>query len=196
MRKNKYIETLSDEIVNTKSQERSLTREYYFTNYKNTIQKQEIFKKLFGSIGKNVSIDTNIYCIFGKNIHIGNDVTIGSNCTFTDNEEIRIGNCVTIASNLRIYTAYYPALPEERYIQDRDENKPIYFNTTCAEPVEIKDGAWIGGGVIILPGVTIGKNSIIGAGSVVTRSIPDNCTAIGNPCKPIKFFDKIRNNKN
>ena len=67
----------------------------------------------------------------------------------------------------------------------------MYFRTG-ADTVEIKDGAWIGGGVIILPGVTIGKNSIIGAGSVVSRSIPDNCIAVGNPCKPIKFFEDIR----
>ena len=58
--------------------------------------------------------------------------------------------------------------------------------------MEIKDGAWIGGGAIILPGVTIGKNSIIGAGSVVNRSIPDNCVAAGNPCRVIKYFDDIR----
>ncbi len=100
-----------------------------------------------------------------------------------------------IAPNLQVYTAYHPILPEERYIQKRDKNNHIYFNT-CAKPVKIKDGAWIGGGVIILPSVTIGKNSIIGAGSVETRAILDNCTAVGNPCKPIKFFDEIRNNKN
>ncbi|MCD8025102.1 MAG: hypothetical protein LUE64_06160, partial [Candidatus Gastranaerophilales bacterium] len=109
--------TLSDEIVNTKSQARNLTREYYFTDYKDTTKKQEILKKLFGSIGKNVSVDTKIYCDFGKNIHIGNDVIIGSNCTFVDNEEIRIGNCVMIAPNLQVYTAYHPILPEERYIK-------------------------------------------------------------------------------
>ena len=99
-----------------------------------------------------------------------------------------------IAPNVQIYTEYHPILPEERYIFQRKEGDPIYFNT-CADPVEINDGAWIGGGVIILPNVTIGKNSIIGAGSVVTRSIPDNCVAFGNSCRPDKFFDEIRNNK-
>lgn len=96
-----------------------------------------------------------------------------------------------IAPNVQIYTAYHPILPEERYISQRKEDVPIYFNT-CADPVEIKDGAWIGGGVIILPNVTIGENTIIGAGSVVTRSIPDNCVAFGNPCRVDKFFDEIR----
>lgn len=187
----KYIETLSDEIINTKAKARALTREYYYTDIKDNSKKTSILKQLFGAIGKNVSVDTKIYCDFGKNIFIGNDVIIGSNCTFIDNEKITIGNCVMIAPNLQIYTAYHPVLPEERYIKDRAEDNPVYYNT-CAEPVEIKDGAWIGGGVIILPGVTIGENSIVGAGSVVTRSIPDNCVAVGNPCKPIKYFDEIR----
>lgn len=190
-KKYQYIETLSEEINNTKAQARALTREYYSLDYRDKDKKRAVLEKLFGSIGKNVSVDTKIYCDFGKNIFIGNDVIIGSNCTFIDNETITIGNCVMIAPNLQIYTAYHPILPEDRYILDRDESDPIYFNT-CADPVEIKDGAWIGGGVIILPGVTIGKNSIIGAGSVVARSIPDNCVAVGNPCKPIKFFDEIR----
>ena len=98
------------------------------------------------------------------------------------------------APNVQIYTAYHPVLPEERYIYNRAENNSIYYNT-CAEPVEIKDGVWVGGGAIILPGVTIGKNSIIGAGSVVNRSIPDNCVAVGNPCRVIKYFDDIRKGK-
>ena len=134
------------------------------------------------------------HCEYGKNISIGNDVIIGPNCTFIDNDKITIGNCIMFAPNLQIYTSYHPILPEDRYILDRDKNDPMYFNT-CADPVEIKDGAWIGGGVIILPAVTIGKNSIIGAGSVVTHSIPDNCVAVCNPCKPIKFFDEIRTEK-
>ena len=104
--------------------------------------------------------------------------------------------CVLLAPNLQIYTSHHPILPEDRYILERNEADTMYFRTG-ADPVEIKDGAWVGGGVIILPGVTIGKNSIIGAGSVVSRSIPDNCVAVGNPCKPIKFFEDIRkvNNK-
>lgn len=189
----KYIETASEELMNLHAQARNLTREYALLDYRDNVKKREIIEKLFGSVGKNVHVDMKIHCDFGKNIFIGNDVIIGANCTFIDNEKITIGNTVMIAPNLQIYTAYHPILPEDRYIYDREPNDPLYFNT-CADPVEIKDGAWIGGGVIILPGVTIGENSIIGAGSVVSRSIPDNCVAVGNPCKPIKFFDDIRKN--
>lgn len=189
----KYIKTYSEELNKLHIQARNLAREYSLLDYGDEKKKREILEKMLGSIGKNVAIDQKFFCDFGKNIFIGNDVIIGSNCTFIDNEKITIGSCVMLAPNIQIYTAYHPILPEERYITDRAENDPIYFNT-CADPVEIKNGAWIGGGVIILPGVTIGENSIVGAGSVVTRSIPDNCVAVGNPCKPIKFFDDIRKN--
>ncbi len=187
----RYIETYSEELNKLHIQARNLAREYCSLDYGDTDKKREILEKMLGSIGKNVAIDQKFFCDFGKNVFIGDDVIIGSNCTFIDNAKITIGSCVMLAPNIQIYTAYHPVLPEERYILDRDANDPVYYRT-CADPVEIKDGAWIGGGVIILPGVTIGKNSIIGAGSVVNRSIPDNCVAVGNPCKPIKYFDDIR----
>ena len=110
------------------------------------------------------------------------------NCTFVDNNPIRIGDKVMIASNVQIYTASHPILPEERLVPDWKERGTTFFKT-YARPVEIKDNAWIGGGCILLPGVTIGENSVIGAGSVVTHPIPANCVAVGNPCKVIRYFD-------
>ena len=187
----KYIETNSEKLCQMRIKSRALLKEFEALDFNDSEKKQLILKELFGAIGKNVPIDDKFHCEYGKNIFIGNDVIIGPNCTFVDNATIHIGNYVMIAPNVQIYTAYHPILPEERYISQRKEDDPIYFNT-CADPVEIKDGAWIGGGVIILPNVTIGENTIIGAGSVVTRSIPDNCVAFGNPCRVDKFFDEIR----
>ena len=187
----KYIDTESQELFNLNVQARRLTKKYSLLDYDNFEAKNAVLKELFGAIGNNVAIDENFFCDFGKNIFIGNDVIINSGCTFIDNEKINIGNCIMFAPNVQIYTSYHPVLPEERYILERAEDDPIYYNT-CADPVEIKDGAWIGGGVIILPGVTIGKNSIVGAGSVVNKSIPDDCVAVGNPCRVIKYFDDIR----
>ena len=109
------------------------------------------------------------------------------NCTFVDNRPIKIGNRVLIASNVQIYTSSHPVLPQERLVPDWKERKTTWFKT-YALPVEIKDNAWIGAGSILLPGVTIGENSVIGAGSVVNRSIPANCIAVGNPCKIIRYF--------
>ena len=189
----KYIETASTELCELRTNARILMKKYEALDFGDEGGKRRILEQLFGKIGRNVPIDENFHCEYGKNIFIGNDVIIGPNCTFIDNEKIIIGNSIMFAPNVQIYTAYHPVLPEERYILERDADDPIYYRT-CADPVEIKDGAWIGGGAIILPGVTIGKNSIIGAGSVVNRSIPDNCVAVGNPCRVIKTFDEIRRN--
>ena len=178
-KKYKYIDTNSVELCKMRENARALMRKYDSLDFNDEHQKRQILEQLFGSIGSNVVIDEKFHCEYGKNIFIGKDVIIGPNCTFIDNEKIIIGNCIMFAPNIQIYTAYHPVLD------------PIYYNT-CADPVEIKDGAWIGGGVIILPGVTIGKNSIIGAGSVVNKPIPDNCVAVGNPCRVIKYFDDMR----
>ena len=187
----KYIKTLFPEISEMLTKSRALLKEYDSLDFDDTKRKRSVLEQLFGSIGNNVSVGEKFHCEYGKNIFVGNDVIVGPNCIFIDNEKINIGNCIMLAPNVQIYTAYHPVLPEERYILERDADDPIYFNT-CADPVEIKDGVWIGGGAIILPGVTIGKNSIIGAGSVVNKSIPDNCVAVGNPCRVIKYFDDIR----
>lgn len=90
-----------------------------------------------------------------------------------------------IASHVQIYTSAYPVLPQERLIFGREDTDPVFFRT-YARPVEIGDNVWIGGGCILLAGVTIGENSVIGAGSVVTRSIPANCVAAGNPCRVLR----------
>ena len=98
--------------------------------------------------------------------------------------KITIGNNVLIAPNVQIYTATHSIKINERMVHEWSESEEIC--RTYALPVKIEDGVWIGGGSIILPGVIIGQNSVIGAGSVVTHSIPANCVAVGNPCRIIK----------
>ena len=136
-----------------------------------------------------MEIDTPFHCDHGNNIFLGNDVIIGINCTFVDNAEIRIGNRVLIASNVQFYTSSHPVLPKERLVDDWKEKGTTFFRT-YARPIEIKDNVWIGGGSILLPGVTVGENSVIGAGSVVNRSIPANCVAVGNPCRVIRTLEE------
>ena len=181
----------TEEILETIANARRLTREYYLTDYKEKEKKNRILTELLGKLGDNVAIDTPFYCDYGKNIFIGDNVIININCTFVDNSKITIGNHVLIASNVQLYTASHPTAPKERLICDWQEKGCAWFST-YSEPITIKDGAWLGGGVIVLPGVTIGENAVIGAGSVVTRSIPDNCVAVGNPCKPIRYFEKMK----
>ena len=103
-----------------------------------------------------------------------------------DCNKITIGSNVLIAPNVQIYTATHPIDLNERLTPVETAEGVEYVRHTFALPVTIEDGCWIGGGVIILPGITIGKGSVIGAGSVVTRNIPANSLAAGNPCKVIR----------
>lgn len=183
-----FLETADDETLRQIARARKLTREYCACDYFDKEAKAAILTELFGGIGENVEIDTPFHCDHGKHIFLGNDVIIGMNCTFVDNSPIRIGNRVLIASNVQLYTSSHPILPKERLIPDWKGKHPSFFRT-WARPIEIKDNAWIGGGCILLAGVTIGENSVIGAGSVVNRSIPANCVAAGNPCKIIRRLD-------
>lgn len=182
-----FMETADKETLHLISNARKLTKEYYFTDYSDAKEKNRILKELLGAIGKNVSIDVPFHCDHGKNIFLGDDIIVNMNCTFVDNAPIRIGNRVLIAPNVQFYTASHPVLPQERFVSDWIETGTTFFRT-YARSIEIQDNVWIGGGCIILAGVTIGENSVIGAGSVVTRSIPANCVAVGNPCKVIRCF--------
>ncbi len=184
-----FLETADGETLKLIARTRELTREYYLSDYEDTQKREAILRELLGGMGENVEIDTPFHCDHGNNIFLGNDVIIGINCTFVDNAEIRIGNRVLIASNVQFYTSSHPVLPQERLVDDWKEKGTTFFRT-YARPIEIKDNVWIGGGSILLPGVTVGENSVIGAGSVVTRSIPANCVAVGNPCRVIRTLEE------
>ena len=189
-----FLETADSDTLKRIARTRELTREYYFSDYEDTEKRTAILHELLGGMGENVAIDTPFHCDYGKNIFLGNDVIINMNCTFVDNKPIRIGDRVLIASNVQIYTSSHPVLPQERLVPDFRERRTTFFRT-YARPVEIKDNVWIGGGCILLPGVTIGENSVIGAGSVVNRTIPPNCVAVGNPCRVIRQFDNNNTKK-
>lgn len=184
-----FLETADSDTLKLIARTRELTREYYLSDYEDTEKREAILRELLGGIGENVEIDTPFHCDHGNNIFIGNNVIIGINCTFVDNAEIRLGNRVLIASNVQFYTSSHPVLPQERLAPDWKEKGTTFFRT-YARPIEIKDNVWIGGGSILLPGVTVGENSVIGAGSVVNRSIPANCVAVGNPCRVIRTLEE------
>ena len=104
------------------------------------------------------------------------------NCTFLDDNKIVIGNNALIAPNVQIYTAFHPTNARERFGEPKPDGSFEFCKTRTA-PVIIGDNVWIGGGAIIMPGVTIGDNVVIGAGSVVTKDIPSNLIAYGNPSR-------------
>ncbi len=166
---------------------RRLLAQFNSTDYGDTERRESLLCEIFGKMGKGVHVDIDFHCEYGKHIFIGDKVIINMNCTLVDNNYIVIGNDVLIASNVQIYTATHSTKVRERMVQNWSEGQEIC--RTYALPVAIEDGVWIGGGAIILPGVIIGRNSVIGAGSVVSRSIPPNCVAVGNPCRVIKHID-------
>ena len=179
-----FIGGKDPKIVEMTLRTRRLLTQFNATDYADMERRQALLHDILGSMGKGVHVDIDFHCEYGKHIFIGDKVIINMNCTFVDNNRIDIGSNVLIASNVQIYTATHSIRVNERMVQDWSEGQEIC--RTYALPVKIEDGVWIGGGVIILPGVTIGRNSVIGAGSVVTRSIPESCVAVGNPCRVIK----------
>lgn len=132
-------------------------------------------KRILGSTGEVVTVNQPFHCDYGWNIHVGEGFFANFNLTILDEAEVRIGDNCFIGPNVSIYTACHPIDPVRR-------NETIEW----AEPVTIGHNVWIGGSVTIVPGVTIGDNVTIGAGSVVTRDVPANCVAVGNPCRPVR----------
>ena len=138
-----------------------------------------MLKELLGHIGDdNILINQPFYCDYGKHISVGKRFFANFNFTVLDEARVTIGDDCFIGPNVGIYTACHSTDPVAR--NTRQE---------WALPVTIGDNVWIGGNVVILPGVTIGDNVTIGAGSVVTRDIPSDCIAVGNPCRVIKTLD-------
>ena len=107
------------------------------------------------------------------------------NCTFLDDNIIRIGNNALIAPNVQIYTAFHPTNAVERFGEPKEDGSFSFCKTQTA-PVIIGDNVWIGGGAIIMPGVTIGDNVVVGTGSIVRKDIPDNAMAYGNPSRVMR----------
>ena len=177
---------LADMTLNAKR----LLKRLNETDYADTEQRKRIFHDLFGKMGEHVHIDIDFHCEYGKHIFIGDQVIINMNCTFLDDNIIKIGNNVLIAPNVQLYTATHPINANERFVNDWDERSGDLFFRTKALPITIEDNVWIGGGTIVLPGITIGRNSVIGAGSVVTKSIPTYSVAVGNPCRVIRELPK------
>lgn len=143
-------------------------------------KKQALLKEMFAEIGENCYVETPFHANFGgKKVHFGNHVYANFNLTLVDDEAIFVGDNVKFGPNVVVSTAAHPILPVLR-------TQAYQYNL----PVHIESGVWIGAGAIILPGITIGENSVIGAGSVVTRDIPANVVAVGNPCRVMREINE------
>ncbi|MFO7846848.1 MAG: sugar O-acetyltransferase [Balneolaceae bacterium] len=141
-------------------------------------KRMSLLNDLFGALGKNSEVNPPFYCDYGVHIYAGEKFFANYDCVILDCNEVRIGDRVLLGPKVQIYTATHPLKPAER----REEWE-------LAHPVTIEDDVWIGGGAIICPGVHIGAGTTIGAGSIVTRDIPANVLAAGNPCRVIRELD-------
>ena len=138
-------------------------------------QAEELMRKLLGRAGRDAWINAPFHCDYGYNIEVGDHFFANYGLTVLDVAKVTIGDNVQIAPNVSIYTAGHPIHPDSR-------NSGYEYGI----PVVIGDNVWIGGNVVILPGVTIGSNSVIGAGSVVAKDVPEWVIAVGNPCRVVR----------
>ena len=164
-----------DDLFQRRVAAKKLFRAYNRTEDDQTETRQKLISELFKSVGKNVWIEPDFRCEFGKNISIGDDVYINFGCVILDCAEVSIGANTLIGPNLGIYALNHAIDAEER------------IKGGCiAAPVHIGRNVWLGGDVKILGGVNIGDNAIVGTGSIVTKDIPANVIAVGNPCRVLR----------
>lgn len=156
---------------------KSLLRQYNLSG--DTSERQALLGQLLGQIGLDSFIEPPFYCSYGRNIYIGDHVYLNVLCTILDCNEVRIGNHVMIGPGVQMYTAAHLLQAEARN-QGWEEAKPIL----------IEDNVWLGGGALLLPGVRIGRNAVVGAGSVVTRNVPANHVVAGNPARIIREIEQ------
>lgn len=169
---------LPDDPEITKEQIKRLDMLYDFNQTRPTeMQKRTaMLQKMFADIGENCYIEPPLHSNFGgAHVHFGKNIYANFNLTLVDDTHIYVGDCTMFGPNVTIATAGHPILPELRE-QFYQYNFPVHIGKNC----------WIGAGVIIVPGITIGDNVVIGAGSIVTKNIPSNVIAFGNPCNIIR----------
>ena len=163
-----------DLLEDTKRAQR-LVRQYNATTAEETEARMALLRRLCGSVGDGAVIRPPFACDYGYNIQLGRNAFINFNCVFLDCAPIEIGDNLQMGPAVQLYTAAHPLEAEVRR-----------SGLEYARPIRIGHDVWIGGGAIILPGVTIGDGSVIGAGSVVTRDVPPGSVVVGNPARVIR----------
>jgi maltose O-acetyltransferase len=167
---------LDPDLETERQETKALLRRY--NRSEEVPERHTILEQLLGHIGQNSIIEPPFYCAYGRNIHIGDYVFLNVLCTILDCNEVRIGDHVMIGPSVQIYTAAHVLEAEAR-------NQ----GWEVAKPVVIEDNVWLGGGAILLPGVTVGRNAVVGAGAVVSRSVSANTVVAGNPARVIREIE-------
>ncbi|UKB81939.1 sugar O-acetyltransferase [Chryseobacterium sp. MEBOG06] len=138
-------------------------------------RRSELLRNILGSTKENLCIEPSFWCDYGYNIEVGENFYANHNLVILDCAKVQFGDNVFIGPNCSFYTAGHPLDAKQR-------NQGLEY----ARPITVGDNVWLGGNVVVLPGVSIGKNSVVGAGSVVTKDIPDSVVAVGNPCRVVR----------
>lgn len=162
------------ELVAARARARDLCRSLNDSRESQQAERRALLQDLFGSGGDTVWMQPPFYCDYGANIHLGTRVFFNFNCVVLDVCEVRVGDYTLFGPGVQILTPLHPLDPELR--RERESGMPVHIGSDV----------WIGGGALILAGVTIGCRCVIGAGSVVTRDIPEGVFAAGNPCRVIR----------
>lgn len=165
---------LDPELVRARTRARDLCQDLNATREAQQGERRRILRELFGAGGEDAWVQPPFFCDYGSHIRLGKKCFFNFNCVVLDVCLVRIGDCTLFGPAVQVYTATHPldaALRREREF---------------GQPVVIGSDVWVGGGAIISPGVTIGSRCVIGAGSVVTRDLPEGVFAAGNPCRVIR----------
>jgi maltose O-acetyltransferase len=165
---------LAPDLVAARDRARDLCQVLNATREGEQEERRRIVRELFGAGGDTVWMQPPFFCDYGSNILLGERVFFNFNCVVLDVCQVRIGDFTLFGPAAQIYTATHPMNADLRRKQE------------FARPIEIGSDVWVGGGAIICPGVRVGSRSVIGAGSVVTRDIPESVFAAGNPCRVIR----------
>ena len=164
-------EGLEEERIRCKE----LVYDYNNTRPRESERRSELLKEILGTAGKNIFIEPPFHMAYGTNVHVGDNFYANFNLVIVDDIDVYIGDNVMIAPNVTISPTGHPVNLETRITGKQ-----------FSIPVTIEDNVWIGANSVILPGIKIGKNSVIGAGSVVTKDVPENVVAVGNPCRVLR----------
>lgn len=176
MKKGLLYDPADTELTSQQSRYIAVINEYNATGAEETQKRAELLRRIFASVGEGCWFEPPLHANWGIHTHVGNNVYANFNLVLVDDGEVFIGDDVMIAPNVTIATAGHPVDPELR-------RRHLQFNL----PVRIGRNVWIGADATILPGVTIGDDSVIGASSVVTRDVPSGCVAVGNPCRVMRM---------
>jgi maltose O-acetyltransferase len=170
---------LDPQLAGERRRARTLIKALNDTLDHQTEERARLVKELIPDTGTGVWIEPPFYCDYGSNITLGDRVFFNFNCVVLDVAPVRIGSRVLFGPAVQIYAATHPLRAADRST-----------GLELGKAIEIGDDAWIGGGTIVCPGVRIGARSVIGAGSVVTKDIPDGVLAVGNPCRVVRQIDE------